>query len=159
MLTEINFKVQLIPVDPQELPEDLTGVAKKFGIDPDRAGFAKFEHQLPHTSARVVPRLYRTDENMSYVLGDLFNHVTPNVFPMRIDQAASFVIRYIQQMQEARKHAHTVWIPVRHNQRLTVLRLYFRADGTFELFAYAPDDSSRWAGGDDYLVAYHMLGT
>jgi hypothetical protein len=150
----------MYPIDVMPLPGDLNGVADKLDIKRDRAGFATFPHQLPLASTRVVPRLYCTDEKTSHALGDFFWKPSLNILPMDLDQAAAFVIVYTQQMRKAEVRAHTIWIPTRQNQeRLTVLRLYVRANGTFELFAYAPDDPSSWAGGDDYLVAYHMFGT
>jgi len=149
----------MYPIDVMNLPGDLNGLADKLGRKRDRTGFAMFQHQLPLASARVVPRLYCTDKHPSYALSDLFEHTSLNTVAMHLDQAAAFVIGYTQQMRKEEARAHTIWIPTRQNQeRLTVLRLYVRANGTFELFAYAPDDPSTWAGGDDYLVAYHTFG-
>jgi hypothetical protein len=147
------------PIDVMTLPGDLNGVADQLNIRRDRTGFAMFAHPLPLASPRVVPQLYCANEKTLYVLDDFFWSPSLNIVPMHLDQAAAFVIGYTQQMRKTEARAHTVWIPTRQNQeRLTVLRLYIRANGTFELFAYAPDDPSNWTGGDDYLVAYHRFG-
>lgn len=147
------------PMDVMTLPGDLNGVADQLNIKRDRIGFAMFPHLLPLASPRVVPRLCCTEKHPSYALSDLFEHASLNTVPMHLDQAAAFVIGYTRQMRKEEARAHTIWIPTRQNQeRLTVLRLYVRANGSFELFAYAPDDPSSWAGGDDYLVAYHTFG-
>lgn len=161
MITEKHFKALMEAIDPMSLPDDLSGVADRLNVNRDRTGFALFPNQLAYTSERVVPKLYRTDEKETYILKDLFRHASLNIVPMHMNQAAAFVIAYVNQMRGTPTRAHTVWVPVNGNQyalNITVLRLFFRANGKFEMFAYAHDDPSRWAGGDDYLVAYHVYG-
>jgi hypothetical protein len=159
MITESHFRMQMAYIDPMELPGDLIGVADKLDIARDRTGFALFPNILPPVSSSVAPRIYFA-EHEPQTLSELFYHSSINTVAMRLDQAAAFVITYATQMRKAPGRAHPVWIPVIEDQnRLGVLRLFFRDNGKFDLFAYAHDDTSRWEGGEKYLVAYHKFGT